>query len=150
MAVWGGFWLSGPCHRFVFPFCGAIPGAPCITTPKTQVPDEAVKQPTVPDPDRPVGRGGLGPAQPAEAGAHLASQVTRLFLAPMRAESDPSKDIYPKVEEIDEDLALLRDTVHAGAYLYREGHLSGGAAPGPEAPAECHAGGLDRHGYGGE
>ena len=33
--------------------------------------------------------------------------------APMRAESDPSKDIYPKVEEIDEDLALLRDTVHA-------------------------------------
>ena len=33
--------------------------------------------------------------------------------SPMRAESDPSKDIYPKVAEIDEDLALLRDTVHA-------------------------------------
>jgi exo-beta-1,3-glucanase (GH17 family)/cellulose synthase/poly-beta-1,6-N-acetylglucosamine synthase-like glycosyltransferase len=33
--------------------------------------------------------------------------------APMRADSDPSKDIYPKVEEIDEDLALLKDTVHA-------------------------------------
>jgi exo-beta-1,3-glucanase (GH17 family)/cellulose synthase/poly-beta-1,6-N-acetylglucosamine synthase-like glycosyltransferase len=33
--------------------------------------------------------------------------------SPMRAESDPSKDIYPKVEEIDADLALLRDTVHA-------------------------------------
>ncbi|NCA90132.1 MAG: glycosyltransferase [Gammaproteobacteria bacterium] len=33
--------------------------------------------------------------------------------APMRADSDPSKDIYPKVGEIDEDLALLKDTVHA-------------------------------------
>ena len=33
--------------------------------------------------------------------------------APMRADSDPSKDIYPKVEEIDADLALLKDTVHA-------------------------------------
>jgi len=33
--------------------------------------------------------------------------------APMRADSDPSKDIYPSVEQIDEDLALLRDTVHA-------------------------------------
>jgi exo-beta-1,3-glucanase (GH17 family)/cellulose synthase/poly-beta-1,6-N-acetylglucosamine synthase-like glycosyltransferase len=33
--------------------------------------------------------------------------------APMRADSDPSKNIFPKVEEIDEDLALLQDTAHA-------------------------------------
>ncbi len=33
--------------------------------------------------------------------------------SPMRADSNPSKDIYPKVEDIDADLALLKDTVHA-------------------------------------
>ncbi len=33
--------------------------------------------------------------------------------SPMRADSNPSKDIYPKVEDIDKDLALLKDTVHA-------------------------------------
>ncbi len=33
--------------------------------------------------------------------------------SPMRADSNPSKDIYPKVEDIDKDLALLKDAVHA-------------------------------------
>jgi exo-beta-1,3-glucanase (GH17 family) len=41
------------------------------------------------------------------------SRLQGFAFAPMRADSDPSQDIYPTVEEIDEDLALLRDTVHA-------------------------------------
>jgi exo-beta-1,3-glucanase (GH17 family)/cellulose synthase/poly-beta-1,6-N-acetylglucosamine synthase-like glycosyltransferase len=41
------------------------------------------------------------------------SRLQGFAFAPMRADSDPSQDIYPTVEEIDEDLALLRDMVHA-------------------------------------
>ncbi len=41
------------------------------------------------------------------------SRLQGFAFAPMRADSDPSQDIYPTVGEIDEDLALLRDMVHA-------------------------------------
>ncbi|MCG6896689.1 MAG: glycosyltransferase [Thiocapsa sp.] len=50
--------------------------------------------------------------RPAEEPA-WPNRLQGFSFAPMRAHDDPSQKIYPTVEEIDEDLALLQGTVHA-------------------------------------
>ncbi len=41
------------------------------------------------------------------------ARIQGFSFQPMRADDDPTKSTYPTIEEIDEDLALLQDEVHA-------------------------------------